>query len=282
MYLNNKPSLHDIVFVQLGSSSDKTVGNYVQLVEYDDLEGLVLCTEITRYKSNLKSLVKRDEIFPVVVISTSNGYDLSYSKVKNNSRQLLKECYEFQNKIHILINNICNKINIDDNTKQNIIKHNLTPNTYEQSIIQNNNVCKELYESILQNSDVLFDKFVLINDDIKQSFKTQLHIQLERKPYNVYKEFKLLIVDTNSLQILKDILAKIKNIELDKKYNYDIGCRSSPYYYYNLTDNNLNEIEDKIKIVDNNITNICSEYKCECTINQDYVVIKKGEIMFRE
>ena len=71
MYLNNKPSIHDIVFVQLGTSSDKSIGNYVQMVEYDNLEGLVLCTEITRFKSNLKTLVKRDEIFPVVVINPS-------------------------------------------------------------------------------------------------------------------------------------------------------------------------------------------------------------------
>ena len=281
MYHNNKPTLHDIVFVKLTSHKSDGIGNYVKLIEYEDIEGLVLSTEITKYKSNLKSLIKFDEIFPVMIIATSHGYDLSYSKVKNTSRQLLKDCYEFQNKIYMLINNICNKINIDENIKKNIITHNLTPNIYEQSIIQNNNMCKELYESILQNSDILFDKFTIIDDSIKQSFKIQLQIQLEIKPYNIQKEFKLLVFDYKSLQILKEILDKIKNIEIDKKYNYDIGCRSSPYYYYNLIYNNLIEIEDNIKIIDNNITNICNEYKCKCNINQDYVIIKKGEIMFK-
>ena len=280
MYHNNKPTLHDIVFVKLTSQKSDGVGNYVKLIEYDNLEGLVLCTEITKYKSNLKSLIKFDEIFPVMVISTSNGYDLSYSKIKNTSRQLLKDCYEFQNKIYILIQNICNKINIDENTKKYIIKYNLTPDIYEQSIIQNNNMCKELYESILCNSDILFEKFVLIDDIIKQSFKNQLQTQLEIKPYFIQKEFKLLVFDNNSLKFLKDILNKIKSINLDDKYNYDIGCRSSPYYYYNLSYNNLTEIEDKIKKINDNIINICNEYKCECNINEDYVIIKKGEIIF--
>ena len=277
MYHNNKPNLHDIVFVQL-TSQKSDGGNYVTLIEYDKCEGLVLCTEIAKYKSNLKSLVKPNEIFPVIVISTSNGYDLSYSKIKNTSRELLKECYEFQNKIYTLINTICNKLNIDDEHKKNLIKYNLSPYIYEQSVINNNNMCKELYQNILQNCDILFNKFI-INDNIKLSFKSQLQTQLEIKPYNIQKEFKLLVFDNNSFKTLKDILNNIKNITIDNTYNYEVNCRSSPYYYYKLTHNNLTDIENKIKEIDTNIINISNEFICECIINKDYNIIKKGEII---
>lgn len=282
MYLNNKPSIHDIVFVQLGTSSDKSIGNYVHMVEYDNLEGLVLCTEITRFKSNLKTLVKRDEIFPVVVISTSNGFDLSYSKIRNSSRTLLQDCYKYQVKISNLINIISNKLNLNTDTKTNIIKYNISPKIYEQSANENKNLCKELYDSILVNSDILFEKFEKNddNDDIKNNFKTYLSKHITKNPYIIQKEFKLLLIDSQSLKNLKDVLQKIKNINIDNEYAYEIACRTSPYYFYKICGNELTEIEEKIKYIDDMINNICSEYICEINTENDYTIIKQGEIIF--
>ena len=139
-------------------------------------------------------------------------------------------------------------------------------------------MCKELYQNILQNCDILFNKFI-IDDNIKLSFKSQLQTQLEIKPYNIQKEFKLLVFDNNSFKTLKDILNNIKNITIDNTYNYEVNCRSSPYYYYKLTHNNLTDIENKIKEIDTNIINISNEFICECIINKDYNIIKKGEII---
>lgn len=282
MYLNNKPSLHDIVFVQLGTSSDKSIGNYVQMVEYDNLEGLVLCTEITRFKSNLKTLVKRDEIFPVVVISTSNGFDLSYSKIRKSSRTLLQDCYKYQVKISGLIDIICNDLNLSDDTKKNIIKYNLNPKIYEQSVNEDKNLCKELYDSILVNSDILFEKFEKIDDinDIKNNFKICLSQHITINPYIIQKEFKLLLIDSQSLKNLKDLLQKIKNINIDTEYKYDIACRTSPYYFYKICGNELIELEEKIKYIDDMINNICLDYTCEINTENSYNIIKQGDITF--
>jgi translation initiation factor 2 alpha subunit (eIF-2alpha) len=42
--------MNKVVFVLKPSRQNKP---YVELVEYDNIEGLVLCTEITKYKANL-------------------------------------------------------------------------------------------------------------------------------------------------------------------------------------------------------------------------------------
>ena len=73
MFSYKKPELHDIVFVKLKDIKSNDMGNYVDLIDYDNIEGLILCTEITKYNSNIKKIVKRDEIFPVVIINTDNG-----------------------------------------------------------------------------------------------------------------------------------------------------------------------------------------------------------------
>jgi len=276
------PHIHDIVFVQLlNNNSQSSSGNYVKLVEYENLEGLVLCTEITKYKSNLKSLVKPDEIFPVIVISTLNGYDLSYSKIKFTHRKLLKECYDYQDKIYKLIKKITNELNINNDIIDLILKYNLNPNIYIECYNNNTNLCQEFYNNILVNSDILFDKFIFNVDNIKTDFKNCLQKHLEIKPNHVVKEFKLLIVDDTSLNILKETLNKIKNIKLDdSNYDYNVECRSSPIYQYKLTHNDVQIIEEKIEYIDKQIQQICDNYKCILEIKDNYNILRKGEILF--
>jgi translation initiation factor 2 subunit 1 len=283
MYPNNfRPYLHDIVFVQLiHTNKTNDTGNYVKLVEYDNIEGLVLCTEITKYKSNLKSLVKPDEIFPVVIISTSNGYDLSYSKIKHDQRQLLKDCYTFQEKIYKLIKKISTELNITNDIIELILKYNLNPKIYVDSNNSNKNLCEQYYYEILNNSDILFDKFQFNVDNIKVMFKNQIKSHLEIKPYHVIKEFKLSVYDNNSLDKLKSILNKIKNISNNQEnLTYILECKSSPIYQYKLVHDKLEEIEKYIKNIDESITNICSEYNCVIEIKENYDIIKKGDILF--
>jgi translation initiation factor 2 subunit 1 len=279
MYYTNKPGLHEIVFVELlNNSSD--MGNYVRLVEYDNLEGLILCTEITRYKSNLKTLVKQDEIFPVIVISTSNGYDLSYSKIKQDQRILLKECYEYQQRLYKLIKIITTELNINQDIVDLIIKYNFDPKIYNDSINSNINLCLESYNNVLNDSDILFKKFSVNVIDIKINFKSLLSTHLEIKPYFVQKEFKLLIFDNQSLYKLKEILNKLKNIKLDDDINYILECKSSPIYQYKLIHIDLEKIEEKINIIDDKIKNICEDYNCVIEIKSNYDIVKKGEILF--
>jgi translation initiation factor 2 subunit 1 len=279
MYYTNKPCLHEIVFVELlNNSSD--MGNYVRLVEYDNLEGLILCTEITRYKSNLKTLVKQNEIFPVIVISTSNGYDLSYSKIKQDQRILLKECYEYQQRLYKLINTITSELNINKDIIDLIIKYNFDPKIYNDSINSNTNLCLEFYNNVLNHSDILFKKFPVNATDIQNNFNSQLNTHLQIKPYFIQKEFKLLIFDNQSLDKLKEILNKLKNIKLDDDINYILECKSSPIYQYKLIHNNLEKIEEKINIIDDKIKNICEDYNCVIEIKSNYDIVKKGEIIF--
>jgi translation initiation factor 2 subunit 1 len=274
------PHIHDIVFVKLiHNRKTNDTGNYVKLIEYDNLEGLVLCTEITKYKSNLKSLVKPDEIFPVVIISTSNGYDLSYSKIKKDQQQLLKDCYTFQDKIFKLIKKISEELNITHDIVELILKYNLNPKIYIDSNNSNINLCEELYYDILKNSDILFDKFQFNVDNIKSIFKKCLQNHIEIKPYQIIKEFKLKVFDNQSLDKLKEILNNIsKNITKD--ITYILECKSSPIYQYKLIHNNLEVIEKYIENIDNLIKNICSNYNCVIEIKDNYNIIKKGEITF--
>ena len=209
MYKNKLPKSSDIVFVQLNSNSD----NYVTLVDYN-LNGLVLCTEITKYKADLKGVVRHNEIFPVIVMEIDEegkNIDLSYSKVKYDKRELLKNCYTSQNRFFKFIESSkTDKIN-------EFVDEHLTSDDYNESVINNKNIPKEKFDKFLLNPETFTDDKILI-EYVKSN--TVL------KPYECVLEFKLCVFDNTSLMKLKEILQKIKNIDTE----IEINCRSSPFY----------------------------------------------------
>ncbi len=285
MYRNKTPDIHEIVFVQL---SHNTLGeNYVNLVEYDNLEGLVLCTEITRWKSNLKSLVKRDDIFPVVVIGNKDGgIDLSYSKIKDQHRKFLQECYEYQTKLYNLIDDISTELKVPDNFKDIIITNNFNPEVYVECITENTNIPKLNYESILENPTKIFDKIKSQSLDTDQinNFCNLISSKIIMKPYHTERYFTLSVCDNNSLTKLKQILHDIKNIKLDNHFDFDLSCKSSPVYQIKINDIDMDKIKEKYDILINQINNIIDDYKKENNIYFDFIddinIIKQKEIYY--
>lgn len=278
MFSHKKPSLHEIVFVTLKQSND--IGNYVDLVDYDNIEGLILCTEITKYNANIKKFVKQGEIFPVIVIASDKGYDLSYSKIKEDWRILLKESYEYSTKLYKLINKLSDKLNLKNDIKENLLKINLLPKIYDDTINSKINMYKELYDNILKNPTELFLEYNNLDDYTKNNISNYITNNLIIKEYIIQKEFKLLIFESDSLTKLKEILNKIQNIT--NNMEYIVECKSSPIYYYRLTHVNLESIEKLMIDINEMINEIVNktEYNCNFNFIDNYKIIKQGDTIF--
>lgn len=254
MYKNKLPKSGEIVFVQLQNN------NYVTLVDYD-LNGLVLCTEITKYKADLKGVVKHNDIFPVMVINIDEegkNIDLSYSKIKYNKRDFLKSCYVSQNRFNKFI--VSSKTEINE-----FVEKHLIPEDYIESVLNNKNVPKEKFENFLLNPHSFTDNKNLI-DYVKS--------KVVLKPYECVLEFKLCVFDNTSLINLKEILGKIKNID----FEIEINCRSSPFYQIKVKNINLEFIKDKFETLKENITIITNEYNCVLEFEKEFNIIKNFEI----
>lgn len=257
MYKNKIPKSGEIVFVQLNSNYD----NHVTLIDYE-LDGLVLCTEITKYKADLRGIVRYNEIFPVMVIEIDEegkNIDLSYSKIKYDKRELLKNCYSSQNKFFKFIES-------SKNEKMNdFIEKHLTPDDYIQSILTDKNIPKEKFDKFLLNPESFTDNNILI-----EYVKSRIIV----KPYECILEFKLCIFDNKSLIKLKEILQKIKNIDTE----IELGCRSSPFYQIKVKNINLEFINNKFDFIKDKIINISDEYNCVLEFEKEYEIVKKSEI----
>merc|ERR1711862_136742 len=82
-YENRYPEIDDVVMVNVRSIAD--MGAYVHLLEYKNIEGMILLSELSRRRiRSMNKLIRIDTIEPVVVIRVDEekGYiDLSKRRV---------------------------------------------------------------------------------------------------------------------------------------------------------------------------------------------------------
>ena len=105
-YKKTIPSKGDIVVVSVYKVSD--IGARVKLLEYNNIEGMITLTEISRKRiRSLKGVISVGEVMPALVIRMDNEYiDLSKNKVSNNEYDSAMKLYHQRKHVHNLINHV--------------------------------------------------------------------------------------------------------------------------------------------------------------------------------
>lgn len=118
MYENRFPEVDDVVMVQVKSIAE--MGAYVTLLEYNNIEGMILLSELSRRRiRSISKLIKVGRQEPVMVlrVDKEKGYiDLSKRRV---SQEDVVECEERFNKskmVHSIMRHTCESINADIET----------------------------------------------------------------------------------------------------------------------------------------------------------------------
>jgi translation initiation factor 2 subunit 1 len=220
-YKNTVPKVGSIVFIKVNNTysiKDSDVGIYVNMIEYDNLEGLVLITELFKYKVNLQTFFKQNKVYPCVVLNNyNNKFDLSYTKVKKDSRDFLLECYDYLQRI----------IDIIDEYKINSI---VTSIMIDQCQQQDKNLFKELYINLLINPELY-----ITDDNVISEFKKHIIT----KHHEIFYDFELEVYEDNGLDLLKEIL-NVLTIEINNENNTNIQlyCKMNPIYSLKIKDFN--------------------------------------------
>ena len=96
-YENKYPEVEDLVMVQVKQIAD--MGAYVHLLEYQDVEGMILLSELSRRRiRSIQKLIRvgRREVVVVLRVDKEKGYiDLSKRRV---STEEIEKCEEKFNK----------------------------------------------------------------------------------------------------------------------------------------------------------------------------------------
>jgi len=108
MYQRCFPEVDEVVMVQVKSIAE--MGAYVQLLEYNNIEGMILLSELTRRRiRSVSKLIKVGRIEPVMVlrVDKDKGYiDLSKRRVSPEDVQACEEKYNKSKMVHSILRHV--------------------------------------------------------------------------------------------------------------------------------------------------------------------------------
>lgn len=107
-YEQKYPEVDDLVMVNVKEIAD--MGAYVKLLEYDEIEGMILLSELSRRRiRSIQKLVKvgRNEIAVVLRVDKDKGYiDLSKKKVTPEEAQKCEDRFNKSKAVHSILRHI--------------------------------------------------------------------------------------------------------------------------------------------------------------------------------
>lgn len=291
-YSLTEPISRSIVFVkpiQHKIKSDN--GVYVEMIEYNNLEGFIPCTEINRWKVNLDTFFKYDKIYPCLVLrKDGNNFDLSFIKVRKSDINILEDAYTYMSRIVNIIEKLARDLNLTQEQInvlcENTIYKILYPQLYDKVMAEQKNIIKDKFEQILLNPKLLFNN----NENKNENIDIDIDIDIDKyvnsikkrviiKPLIMSKEFTLTIIDDNSLEKLKEIFKQIiKNTSIYN--NCMIECKSSPKYYIKLEGDNEQSVIENIDSIVNIINSIIKSYTVISDFSSEPSIIKNIEIQY--
>ncbi|CAK9135824.1 unnamed protein product [Ilex paraguariensis] len=115
MYEARYPEVDQAVMIQVKSMADS--GAYVSLLEYNNIEGMILFSELSRRRiRSISSLIKVGRIEPVMVlrVDKEKGYiDLSKRRVSEEDIQACEERYNKSKLVHSIMRHVAETMKLD-------------------------------------------------------------------------------------------------------------------------------------------------------------------------
>ncbi|GMP23490.1 hypothetical protein CsSME_00001067 [Camellia sinensis var. sinensis] len=115
MYETRYPEVDMAVMIQVKNIAD--MGAYVSLLEYNNIEGMILFSELSRRRiRSVSSLIKVGRIEPVMVlrVDKDKGYiDLSKRRVSEEEIQTCEERYNKSKLVHSIMRHVAETMILD-------------------------------------------------------------------------------------------------------------------------------------------------------------------------
>merc|ERR1711907_869164 len=115
MYQQRFPEVEDVVIVQVRSIAD--MGAYVSLLEYNNIEGMILLSELSRRRiRSINKLIRvgKQEVCMVLRVDKEKGYiDLSKRRVSPEDVQKCDERFQRSKAVHSILRHVSEVAHVD-------------------------------------------------------------------------------------------------------------------------------------------------------------------------
>jgi len=262
-YKKDFPEVDDIVMVKINQEDE--FGYHGNLVEYENITGFIALSELIKGKYlNKKHILRLGDVLPVSVIRLNkdkNIVDLSKKRVTpteistkvhqykicTNINKLVNECYTMYLK-YCDINSSNILYSINDIMASTIWRLYDTCDNYDIT-----------YNQVLDNPLLLLPSGLFDEEFISNTYNN-INQRIIRKKMIIELEFKLIIIENDALEKIKNIV--IVNKDFDDQYKIKIYIQSSPLYKIKVEGYSKTKSLEILDVIKNNILENSKKYTC--------------------
>lgn len=265
-YNKDYPEAEEIVFVAITDFSSER-GTYCELIEYNNIEGFILNTELDKRVSDPKKQFKFGKIYPMMVLAVSpRAIDLSYKKVRLEERESLLEKFNGIQKIKTLCSEFIFSYDIPENEVCNLTMWKF----FETDHLSNPN---QMYNDFLKRPELFIEHLKDIYPVESSEFIKSVKSRLSYTEMYVTQNFKLTIYEDDAITKLRDILNYVDG-------KTEISYVASPTYLISTSGENEEECDKNIKKCIDQITSKIGSYKSSFNI-LDKHILKSQDITIK-
>ena len=221
-------------------------GAYVELLEYNNIQGMLYAGEISRRRVNfINRLVKqgKEEVLRVLRVDTKNNYiDLSKKSVKAEEIEECREKYQKSKTVHAIMRELAVK------TGKNIEQ---LYKLFCWDLYREYGHAYFAFKKILTDENEVFSK-IKIDDELKQNLIEILKQRMITQPVKIRCDFQLTCLKFEGVDAIKYAL-----LEGDKQSTSEINIKfkviGSPLYECTVVTVNKNEgikiMKESLKVV---------------------------------
>mmetsp|Transcript_2980 Transcript_2980/g.9696 ORF Transcript_2980/g.9696 Transcript_2980/m.9696 type:complete len:304 (+) Transcript_2980:65-976(+) len=226
MYVNEFPEVDDVVMVQVKRVAE--MGAYVQLLEYNNIEGMILLSELTRRRiRSVTKLIKVGRIEPVMVlrVDKEKGYiDLSKRRVSPEDIQACEDRYSKSKMVHSIMRHVSETTCTDLHSLYVslgwplYVKHGHAFNAFKIMVTDHNLIFSD---SSLNNE--------VINESVKHALIKDICRRMTPQPLKIRADMELTCFSSDGIECIKDAMRAAESSST-KECKVKVSLIASPLY----------------------------------------------------
>lgn len=197
-YENQYPEIEEVVMVNVKNIAE--VGAYVSLLEYNNIEGMVLKSELSRRRIrsvNKLIRVNRNEVVMVLRVDKEKGYiDLSKRRVSPEDITKCEDRFNKAKAVHRILRQVSDKQGL-------VLKH-----VYQQvgwPLYKKYGHCYDAFKRVLTDQEDIFEG-IEVDETLKQVLTDYIKKRLAPQPIKVRADVEVTCFNPSGIDAVRDAL----------------------------------------------------------------------------
>merc|ERR1712137_185303 len=229
MYEQELPNQDDLVVVRVNKVED--FGAYVTLLEYNNIEGMILSSEVSRKR--IRSIHKhlrigKQDVMQVLRVDKEKGYiDLSKKYVTDEDVESTMERFTKSKTVHSIMKHCAITCGMP---VKDLLEQVAWPlyEEYSNEEDEEDGHALDGLNAVLLESTAL-DKFGL-EEEVKDCLIKEITHRLAEQPFKIQAQIDLTCATTEGIRAIKESLLAGKQVADEKNQKLEINLLSTPTY----------------------------------------------------